>query len=106
MVIFGALILYIEAAEKWFYCHLLRISWKDKKSNENILEELSTGRRLLNLVSKRKLKYAGHAIRNEKKNIMKIALQGKIEGKRKRGRPATSLMNNTKEATRNHQKMS
>ena len=36
-----------------------------------------TDRRLLSLVSKRKLKYAEHAIANEKENLMKIALQGK-----------------------------
>ena len=73
-------IMRIEAAEMWFSCRLLRISWKDKKTKyENIIEELSTYyRRLFSLVSKRKLKYAGHAIRNEKKNKLKIALQGKI----------------------------
>ena len=89
----------IEAAEMWFYRRLLRVSWKDKKTNESILEELGTSRRLLSLVSKRKLKYAGHAIRNEKTSLMKIALQGKTEGKRKRGRPAATLMSNLTEAS-------
>ena len=50
-------------------------------------------------MSKRKLKYAGHAIRNEKTNLMKIALQGKIEGKQKRVKPATSMINNITEAS-------
>ena len=30
----------IEAAEMWFYRRLLGISWKGKKTNENILVEL------------------------------------------------------------------
>ena len=57
---------------------LLRISWKDKKTNKRILKELGTRRRLLSLVSRKKLKYFGHAIRDKKTDQMKIALQGKI----------------------------
>jgi len=56
---------------------------------KNVLEELGTCRRLLSLVSKRKFKYPGHAITNEMTNLM----QGKIEDKLKKGRPATSLIN-------------
>ena len=78
---------------------MLRICWKDKKINENILEELDTGRNLLSVASKRKLMYAGYTIRNKNTNIMKIVLQGNIEGKHERGRPATSVIDNIIEAS-------
>ena len=29
----------LEAAEMWFYRRMLRISWKEKRTNESILEE-------------------------------------------------------------------
>ena len=35
----------INAAEMWLYRRLLRISWKDKRTNDSILEELSTNKR-------------------------------------------------------------
>ena len=45
-------------------------------------------------VYSRKLRYAGHAMRNQKTDLMKTVFQGKIEAKRKRGRPAASLVGN------------
>ena len=37
----------LNAAEMWLYRRLLNVSWKDKRTNESILEELSTKRILL-----------------------------------------------------------
>ena len=73
---------------------LLRISWKDKKTNECVLEELSTSRSLLHLINKKKLKYLGHALRNTKTDLMASMFQGKAACKRNRGRPPTSYMDN------------
>ena len=78
----------------WFYRRLLRVKWTDRRTNESILKELGTTRMLLVLIKRRKLKYAGHALRNEKTDLMSTVLQGKVEGKRRRGRPPTSLANN------------
>ena len=84
----------INAAEMWLYRRLLRISWKDKRTNDSILEELSTNRVLLQEMNKRKLKYVGHAVRNPKTDLMATILQGRVEGRRNRGRPPMSYMDN------------
>ena len=78
----------------WFYRRLLRISWKDKRTNESILEQLSVHRQLLQKINKRKLNYVGHANRNTRTNLMTTVLQGKIDAKRNSGRPPTSYMSN------------
>ena len=84
----------INAAEMWLYRRLLRISWKDMRTNDSILEELSTNRVLLQEMNKRKLKYVGHAVRNPKTDLMATILQGRVEGRRNRGRPPMSYMDN------------
>ena len=40
------------------------------------------------------MKYIGHANRNPRTNLMSTILQGRVEGKRNRGRPSTSLITN------------
>ena len=88
----------IEAAEMWFYRRLLRVSWTDRRTNESILQELGTTRKLLTLIKERKLRYLGYALRNQDTDLMKTIFQGKTEAKRKRGRPAASLNGNITES--------
>ena len=83
----------IEAAEMWFYRRLLRVKWTERKTNDSILKELGTHKRLLTIISKRKLKYIGHASRNKNTDLMKTIIQGKIEPQRRKGRPSTSYIN-------------
>ena len=78
----------------YMYKCLLNVSWKDKHTNESILEELSTKRILLQEINRRKLKYVGHAVRNPKTDLMASILQGRVEGRRNRGRPPMSYMDN------------
>ena len=82
----------IEAAEMWFYRRLLRISWTERRTNESVLQELGRNKKLLSITQQRKLKYIGHASRNKNTDLMKTVLQGKIEAKRKKGRPAATYI--------------
>ena len=84
----------VEAAEPWFYRRLLSVKWTDRRTIKSILNELGTTRKLLILVQRRKLKYAGHALRNERTDLMTTVLQGKVNGKRNKGRPPASLVKN------------
>ena len=84
----------IESSEMWCYRRLLIISWKDKRTNKSILQELDKKPELLELVKKRKLKYFGHAMRHRNCDLMKLAAQGKIQGRRRQGRPSISYMDN------------
>lgn len=84
----------IEAAEMWFLRRLLRISWTSHRTNDSILQELNIQRTLLSNIKRRKLKYFGHAIRHKTCSTMKEVVQGVTEGRRGRGRPATSYVGN------------
>ena len=78
----------LEAAEMCFFRRLSNISWEDKRTNDSVLEELGLQRSFLNEIKRRRLKYVGHAVRNPRTDLMSTVLQGKVEGKRGRGRPA------------------
>ena len=75
------------------YSRLLRVSWKDKRTNDSILTELSVEKHILKEINGRRQRYLGHASCNIKTDLMKTVLQGKTEGKRKSGRPPTSYDN-------------
>ena len=88
-----------QSAEMWFYRRMLRASWKEKRTDESVLKELGTKRELVNFIKKRKLSFIGHACRS-KCSLMKNIMQGKVEGKRGRGRPRMQYIDNAKSWTR------
>ena len=76
----------IEAFEMWTYRRLLRVSWRQHKTNACILEQLRTKPMLVKQMRKRKMKHFGHIIRHN--SLEKTIIQGITAGKRGRGRPA------------------
>lgn len=77
----------ITAFEMKCYRKILRISWIEKVSNEEVLSRIGiTSPTLLQIVKKLKLKYFGHIKRHE--SLEKHILETKVEGRRGRGRPA------------------
>ncbi|KAI5707683.1 hypothetical protein M8J77_007509 [Diaphorina citri] len=82
----------------WIYRRMLRISWKDKVRNTEVMARMNKEVELVHLVKKRKLEYFGHIMRNEQKyGLLQIILQGKITGRRTRGRRRTSWLGNLRE---------
>ena len=65
----------------------IKVSWKNFLFNR-------VQQHMLSEINKKKLKYVGHANRNPRTNLMTTLLQGRVPGSRRRGRPATSYMNN------------
>ena len=74
----------IEAFEMWTYRRMGKISWKEKKSNIEVCRMLEVKQSLLKEIKTRKLKFFGHVKRHE--SLCKQTLEGKINGKRPRGR--------------------
>ena len=74
----------INAAELWFYRRMLRISWTDRVTNEEVLRRVGQQRTLIRVIRKRQMEFLGHIIRREK--IEHLCLTGMIEGRRSRGR--------------------
>ncbi|GFR82178.1 endonuclease-reverse transcriptase [Elysia marginata] len=74
----------IEAFEMWIYRRLAKISWKDKKTNQEVCDDLGTKREIAKTIKTRKIKYFGHIKRHT--SFLKDVLEGKIEGSRPSGR--------------------
>ena len=91
----------LRAAEMWFYRRMLRISWRDRVTNEDVMARLGVQRSLVKEIRKRQLNFIGHIIRREK--IEHLCLTGRIEGRRSRGRQRTKYMDSiVKDIERNN----
>ena len=75
----------IEAVGMWFYRRMLRISWTEHATNEEVLRRAGAKRKLINTTKKRQLQFlVGHVMRKE--DLENLTLTGRIEGTRSRGR--------------------
>ena len=74
----------IDAFELWCWRRFLRIPWTARRSNQSILKEISPEHSLGGLMLKLKLQYFGHLMWRSD-SLEKTLMQGKIEGKRRRG---------------------
>ena len=82
----------LEAAEIWFLKRMLNISWMDCMTNEAILKKANTRRALMTMIITRQPRCLGYV--NSKETIEYLAMTGKIEGKKARGRQRMTLMSN------------
>ena len=77
----------INSFELWCWRRMLRITWRMKRSNESVLQEINPKKRLLSIIRSQMLRYFGHIARREGDCLEKIIMQGLVEGSRHRGRP-------------------
>ena len=75
-----------DAFELWCWIRLLRVPWTARRSNQSILKEINPEYSLEGLMLKLKLQYFGHLLRRTD-SFEKTLMLGKIEGRRRRGRP-------------------
>ena len=87
----------IEAFEMWCWRRMMRLSYKDHVTNDEVLRRTNSKRSLRDEITKRKLQYFGHVIRREK--LQRVLMDGKIEGSRGRGRPRRTWVRDVTEAT-------
>ena len=73
-----------DAFELWCCRRLLRVPWTAKRSNQQILKEISPEYSLEGLMLKLKLQYFGHLIRRAD-SLEKTLMLGKIKGRRRWG---------------------
>jgi hypothetical protein len=89
----------IQAFEMKTLRKVLRIPWTAHRTNESVLKECDSKRELLEAVKKRKLTYLGHMMRKEGENLEKMIIQGSVPGKRGRGRPRRTWIDDATEWT-------
>ena len=88
----------VDAFELWRYRRLLRVSWVERKTNKWVLEKIGSVLMLRKSMAERKIRFFGHIVR--KNGMEKRLMQGKVEGKRRRGRPTTAWFQDLKEWTK------
>ena len=80
----------IEAFEMWSYRRIMRISWEEMKSNVEVLKMIGLKNTDLVLSIKKRRHHS----------LQKLVLQGKVDGKRGRGRRRKSWTGNVSEMTK------
>jgi len=80
----------IEAFEMWCFRRMLKISWTDMVSNEEVLKRMSVRRTLWSNIKKRRNEWIGHVLRHG--GLLGLIIEGCVEGKNARGRPRMEYM--------------
>ena len=80
-----------DAFKLWCWKRLLRIPWTTRRTNQSILKEINPEYSLEGLMLKLKFQYFGHLMWRVY-SAEKTLMLGKIEGKRRRGRQKTRLL--------------
>uniref|UniRef100_A0A803TAN8 Reverse transcriptase domain-containing protein n=1 Tax=Anolis carolinensis TaxID=28377 RepID=A0A803TAN8_ANOCA len=88
----------IDAFELWCWRKILRVPWTARRSNQSILQEIMPDCSLEGKILEAKLKYFGHIMRRQE-SLQKIMMLGKLEEKRKSGRPRARWMDGILEVT-------
>jgi hypothetical protein len=74
----------------WFLRRVLRISYKEHKTNVQVFCEANTYRKLFNKIMQRQFRFIGHVIRGE--GMENLVTTCKIQGKRDRGRQREKIL--------------
>jgi hypothetical protein len=75
-----------------------KISWTDRINNKAVFHRVQEERNILHTMRRRKANWIGHILRRN--CLLKHIIEGKIRGKRRRGRRRKQLLDDLKEARR------
>ena len=79
----------------WRY--MLKVSWTQRITNEEILRRMGTQRELMTTIYKRQLCFVGHIERND--GLESLCMSGMMNGRRGRGRPRKNYTDSLIEVT-------
>eukprot|EP00112_Aurelia_sp_Birch-Aquarium-sp1_P001960 Seg1215.3 transcript_id=Seg1215.3/GoldUCD/mRNA.D3Y31 product="hypothetical protein" pseudo=true protein_id=Seg1215.3/GoldUCD/D3Y31 len=82
----------IDSFELWCYRRMQKISWTERKSNDEVLRSVGTKKELLNGIKEQQIKFFGHIVREG--NIEELITTGRIEGTRDGGRQRIKQLDN------------
>ena len=84
----------IRSLEMWIYRRMLKISYQEHISNEDILVGLNVRSQLMKMIKEGKCRYFRHIVRVERYEYRRLLLEGAVDGKRGRGRPRNTWFSN------------
>ena len=68
----------------WIYRRMLKISYQQHISNDDILVGLNVRPQLMKMIKERKCRYFGHIVRGERCEYQRLLLEGTVGGKKGR----------------------
>ena len=68
----------------------MEISWRDHKTNEEVLRMVGVERTLILTIRRRQKNWMGHILRGD--GLQKDIMDGKFEGRKSRGRKRKSIL--------------
>ena len=84
----------MEAVEMWCHRRMLKLSWTERKTNEEVLQMASAERNIIATIRSRQMKFLGHVMRRGE--LEDLSITGKLDGKRPKGRPRFTFMEKLK----------
>ena len=87
----------LEAFEMKIWRYVLKVSWTQRITNEEILRRMGTQRELITTICKRQLCFIGHIERED--GLESLCMSGMMNGKIGRGRPRKSYTDSLIEVT-------
>lgn len=90
----------IDAFEMWCWRRMLRVSWTEHRTNQSVADEIQIPDQLSKIINRSILKYYGHISRRDDDNLERLIIQGKMEGKRPRGRSPRRWTDQVKELSK------
>ena len=80
----------LEIFETWLYRIMLRISWKDMVTNEEVYCRMNIKQSLLVDIVRRQMSFLGHVLRKEE--MEHLIVTGFVDGKRAHGRQRETFL--------------
>jgi len=80
----------IEAFEMWIWRRMLKISWTEHKKNVEVLKTVEARRELIDTLRSRQKTWLGHVLCHG--SLVRTVLEGRLPGKKGRGRPKEMLL--------------
>src|SRR6218665_1243138 len=81
----------LEAFEMWVWRRMKKVSWRDMKTNEEVLQLVQETRSLMDMIWRRKKNWIGYILRGE--SLLKEVIEGLMIGKRPRGSKRLGMLN-------------
>src|SRR6476619_8406876 len=87
----------LNAFEMWVRRRMGKVSWMDKRTNEQVLSSMNEKRSSIKRIWDRKKNWIGHVVRGD--GLMKSVLEGRMKRKRRRGRPRMGMIDDVLDET-------
>src|SRR6476619_2646248 len=87
----------LNAFEMWVWRRMGKISWMDKRTNEQVVSSMNEKRSLIKTIWDRKKNWIGHVVKGDGR--MKLVLEERMEGKSQRGRQGVGMIDDVLDET-------